>query len=171
MVKEEDLTDMAFGLVVSESLGEKPRPAGEYLAELEAFADDPIGMKDAFPDGFMEFADNAEKIDDAGDDELEALLENDDGNSPPVALFKNAFGEMAPPGLEKLDAAWDKAGAQDGVDPAMLKNKVSDGAKQGARGGGGSGAVGIRIPVREGRKAGVPHRQRLSRAGKGRCST
>ncbi|MBW2533041.1 MAG: DUF2169 domain-containing protein [Deltaproteobacteria bacterium] len=150
-VKEEDLTDVEYGLVVTEPLAEAPRPAAGYIEQLESFAADPIGLKEAFPEGFMEFADNAEKLEDASDEELDALLENDDGNSPPVAVFKNVFGPMAPPGLEVIDSAWAKATEQEGVDAAALKAQVGAATKTSMRGGGGDGGVvGMRIPVRAG---------------------
>jgi uncharacterized protein YjbI with pentapeptide repeats len=177
-VKEEDLSDMAFAVIATEDLQEKRLPAAKYVADLEAFAADPVGLKEAMPDGFMEFAEGAEKLEDASDEELEKLLENADGNSPPVAMFKNIFGPMAPAGLEKMDGTWAKAAEQEQVDEANMKQQVLTGLKSALRGGGGgmdaevetdtaSGAVkagsgargtgpvitpavGMRLPVREG---------------------
>jgi uncharacterized protein YjbI with pentapeptide repeats len=148
-VKEEDLTDVEFGLVVTEPLAEKARPAAEYLTQLEAFAADPVGLKEAFPEGFMEFAKNAEKLEDASDEELEALLDGDDGGSSPAAAFKGTLGPMAPAGLDKLDASWGKAAKQEGVDAADMKASMAAGTKSAVRGGGGGG-VGMRVPVRDG---------------------
>jgi len=154
-VKEEDLTDVAYGLVVTEPLAEALRPASEYLAELEAFAADPIGLKDAFPEGFMEFADKAKKLKDATDEELEAMLENADGNSPPVAVAKNIFGRLLPPEINAMDATWAKATTTEGVDAAPMKAKLLESLKESARGGGGGG-IGMRLPVREGDKLVFP---------------
>jgi uncharacterized protein YjbI with pentapeptide repeats len=161
-VKEEDLTDVEFGLVVTESLAEAPKPAAEYLAALEAFALDPVGLKDAFPAGLMEVGARVEKLEDASDAELERLLENADGNSPPVAMVKNLTGPLAPAGIEKMDGTWAKAMAQDGVDPAASRAKLLTGLKKSFQKGPvatGSeeapmpqGTVGIRLPVREGEK-------------------
>lgn len=154
-VKEEDLTDVEFGLVVSEPLSEKPRPRAEYIEELEAFAADPVGLKEVFPEGFMEFAEKAEKLEDASDEDIEALLENEEGNSPPAALFKNIFGPLAPPAVAQLDGAWARAMEVEGVDAAATKGRVADGVKKALRGGVG-GSVGLRIPVREGEKPVFP---------------
>jgi uncharacterized protein YjbI with pentapeptide repeats len=167
-VKEEDLTDVELGLVVTEPLADAPRPAKDYLAELEAFAADPIGLNEALPEGFTELAARAEKLESATDRELEALLENEEGNSPPVAMFKNLFGALAPAGLDALDATWAKAEGQEGVEKGAMKEKLLDGLAESTRGapgagggapGGGaratsapSGGVGMRLPVREGEK-------------------
>ena len=154
-VKEEDLTDVAFGLIVTEPLAEAPRPADAYLAQLEAFAADPIGLKDAFPAGFMEFAESSKKLENATDAELEAMLENADGNSPPVAVAKNIFGKLMRPEINQLDGTWAKAAASEGADPAMMKAKVLQSLKESARGG-GRGGIGMRLPVRDGEKLVFP---------------
>jgi len=161
-VKEEDLTDVEFGLVVTEPLADAPRPAKEHLAELEAFAADPIGLKEAFPAGLTELGARVGKLEDASDAELEAMLDNADGNSPPVAMMKNLFGPLAPPGLDKMDATWAKAMKQPGVDPAAARAKVRGSLKQavgggsGGGGGGGGAGVGLRVPVKDGQKPVFP---------------
>ncbi len=177
-VKEEDLTDMEYALIVTEALADEPGPVKAYIEQLEAFAADPIGLKEAFPEGFMEFAERAEKLEEATDAELEALLENAEGNSPPVAVFKNIFGKLMPPELEQLDGTWNKATENEHVDADDMKKKVLTGVKNALRGGGGDaeanveldeetgavpagskmtgnddpigGAVGMRLPVRDG---------------------
>lgn len=169
-VQEEDLTDVEFGLVVSESLTEPARPAAEYVARLEAFAKDPVGLEDAFPEGFMAFAERAEALEDASDEELEAMLENDEGNSPPVALVKNLLGPMAPDGLDAADDGWKTAAAVEEADEAAMKAQVTAGLKQ-TMGSGDEAehtdedqeqapeeipAVGMRLPVREGEQVVFP---------------
>ncbi len=177
-VEEEDLTDVEYALVVTEPLADARRPTSEHLAALEAFAADPVGLKEAFPAGFMEFADRAKKLENATDAELEAMLENAGGNSPPVAMTKNLFGPILPPGadkdLGKMDAPWAKGMAQEGADPATARAQLLDGLKRSTRGGVGdggaavavgapapsasasAGAVGMRIPVRGGESVVFP---------------
>jgi len=53
-VTELDLADMAVGLTASEPLESEPLPAEHYRKILEAFEDDPIGIKEKFPPGFVE---------------------------------------------------------------------------------------------------------------------
>ena len=82
-----------------------PEPVEGYQ-RLDA-ADDPIGLKEAMPAGFMEFADRAKELEEASDEQLKALLENDEGNSPPVAVSRTS-GPLAPPELAQADSAWEK---------------------------------------------------------------
>lgn len=167
-VKEEDLTDVEFGLVVTESLTEAQKPVRQYLDALEAFALDPVGMKEAFSAGLKEVGERAEKLEDATDAELEALLSNSDGNSPPVAVIKNLTGPLAPRGLERLDATWTKSMAVEGADEAAARAQIVDGLKKTFRKGPAPAdeapakekpaqtTVGLRLPVREGEKPVFP---------------
>lgn len=52
-VREHDLTDVKTVLVASEPLG-KEEPVDHYRAKLEAFADDPTGLKAAIPGDLLE---------------------------------------------------------------------------------------------------------------------
>jgi len=164
-VAEEDLSDVAFGLVASERLADAPKPARGYLEALEAFALDPVGLKSAFPAGLKEVGDRVESLEDATDEELEALLDNADGNSPPVAVIKNLTGPLAPRGIERLDTTWARASATEGFDVAAARAKIAAGLKDtfqkgavpakrptvaGAPGGAPQATVGLRVPVREG---------------------
>lgn len=86
-VREDDLSDVAFSLIAMEHLADPPAPDAHYLAELERFAEDPVGLKDAFPDGFLEAAKEAEERED-----------RDDPPVPPAdaiaALKASKFGQM-----------------------------------------------------------------------------
>ncbi|HHH29680.1 MAG TPA: DUF2169 domain-containing protein, partial [Polyangiaceae bacterium] len=148
-VEEEDLTDVEFGLVVSEPLDGRRAPPKPYHEQLERFAADPVGVKDAFPTGFMEFADEAQKLEDADDAELEALLQSDDGDGALTAGLKNLFGPMTPPGLEKVDAGIAKAAEHDDVDGDAINAELGA-AVTAAVSEGGSGGVGLRLPLRDG---------------------
>ncbi len=107
-VREEDLSDVQFGLVATEPLAEQPKPMSHYESLLRDFAADPVGMKTAFPEGFQELADSAERIELASDAELEAMtaraLASDDPAGPFGALQKLIFGPLAPK-LEPQTAA------------------------------------------------------------------
>ncbi len=161
-VKEDDLSDVEYALIVAESLAEPPTAPRGYLEQLEAFAADPVGLKAAFPAGLAEVAARHEQLEGASDQELESLLENAEGNSPPVAMMKNLAGPFLPTGMERLDATWATTMQQPGVDPAAQRGKLLTALKK-LFGKGPVGpepgeeaapaaSPGMRLPVREGEK-------------------
>lgn len=55
-IRELDMTDVGVVLIASEPLAEPPQPFAAYEAQLAAFEADPVGLKGAFPPGFLEVA-------------------------------------------------------------------------------------------------------------------
>src|SRR5690606_8462231 len=55
-VQQMDLTDVRSVLIAAEPLAEPPKPREHYLPILTAFADDPIGIKERLPPGFLQVA-------------------------------------------------------------------------------------------------------------------
>ena len=55
-VQQVDLTDVKSVLIASEPLAEPPKPREHYLPILAAFEDDPIGIKEQLPPGFLQVA-------------------------------------------------------------------------------------------------------------------
>lgn len=83
-VREHDLSDVAFVLVVSEKLADAPKAAIHYLDMLEQFAADPIGIKEALPEELRSALEKAEHGGNATDekelDPVSALLQKKLGN-------------------------------------------------------------------------------------------
>lgn len=74
-VGEDDLSDVAFLLVAHEERGVAPRPAEEYLSELDDFAADPVGLASSPAAKLADFEEKLEsgelerKLDELGPDE------------------------------------------------------------------------------------------------------
>jgi len=94
-VREHDLSDVAFVLVVSEPLAEPPKAADHYLGILEKFAADPVGILDVLPEELREALDKAEGA--AGPDE--------EGLDPVSAMLRKQLGNMAKEQQDDLRAA------------------------------------------------------------------
>ena len=60
-VADPDLVDVAFMLVASEPLADKPLGAAHYQAILEAYEDDPTGVKAALPEAMIEAGERLKK--------------------------------------------------------------------------------------------------------------
>lgn len=135
-VKELDLTDVKVALIASEPLAEPPRPGAHYLPLLEAFEADPVGIKDAFPPGFLEVAEAvkaAEKAELEGGPkpDFAAVAARLPKDSPVPAWAVAALGSLDDP-LVTLRAAAAAVGAQLPADPAALAalaQRVEQGSK------------------------------------------
>lgn len=55
-VKETDLTDVQVVLIASENLADEELPFAHYEGLLQEFEEDPVGLNDAFPPGFLAVA-------------------------------------------------------------------------------------------------------------------
>jgi len=64
-IRELDMSDVGVVLLAAEDLADAPKPADEYIAQLGAFEDDPVGVKAAMPPGFMMVADAIEAAEQA----------------------------------------------------------------------------------------------------------
>ncbi len=98
-VLESDLTDVAFVLVASESLADKPGALADYEARLHAFAGDPVGLHAAMPPELLAMMERQRRLD-AGEPlatEAELL-----GLDPISKLVKKQLGPMAPEAQAKL---------------------------------------------------------------------
>ncbi len=103
-VGEADLTDVKFVLVADEALAEKPLPARGYHERLDAFAEDPVGLKEKMPAGFDDFVDRTRR-EKAG----EVLPEDPSAPDPVTGMLKKRFGSFAPD-IQAEVAAGMKAG-------------------------------------------------------------
>ncbi len=96
-VREDDLEDVATVLVVSEELASKPLPAAHYEAELDAFAEDPLHLAEAFPPGLLELGERMEQ--EAAGDPAKGPAESDPalaGLDPVSRRLKRLLGDFAP---------------------------------------------------------------------------
>jgi uncharacterized protein YjbI with pentapeptide repeats len=83
-VAEDDLDDVAYVLIASEELGERPKDEAHYRAELEAFKADPTGAKEPVPAELLELQRRAQL--DAGDAGAEP--------NPVSALLAQRLGDV-----------------------------------------------------------------------------
>ncbi len=96
-VQEDDLSDVKYLLLAHETLADKPKEYEEYEAAIEAFADDPAGLKSSKVATLQEFEERLES------GELERELDELPANEEPVsAVFKYLMG-ISPRGGEMLD--------------------------------------------------------------------
>ena len=119
-IQEIDMTDVGVVLIASEDLGDEPKPAEHYIEQLGEFEADPVGLKTAFPAGFMMVADAiaaAEQAELNGTPmpDLKAVAENLPAECPfPPWFLAAAAGDEDPLGVKDQFPA----GMLDG-DPAM----------------------------------------------------
>ncbi len=59
---EMDLSDIAFGIIASEPLGDPPLPGSHYEGLMNAFVADPLGLRDAIPAELRPIYDRAQKL-------------------------------------------------------------------------------------------------------------
>ncbi|HBP20982.1 MAG TPA: hypothetical protein DEA08_24755, partial [Planctomycetes bacterium] len=123
-INEIDLSDVKVAYVASEPLAEPPLSREHYLALLEAFEDDPIGIKEKAPDGFFELAEAMKQQEQAElyggpkpDFAALAATLPKDGLIPPWAVA--AYGKMDDP-IEQLKLVAEAKGIVLPEDPATL---------------------------------------------------
>jgi uncharacterized protein YjbI with pentapeptide repeats len=73
-VEEDDVSDVVAALVVEEPLADAPLADAHYLAELAAYARDPVGLEEAFPGGVEEAMRRADEFDVANEPDPVGVL-------------------------------------------------------------------------------------------------
>lgn len=93
-VGEADLSDLAFAIITSEPLAERPKPASHYEAQMKDFVDDPLGIREAIPDALRPTYERAQKLAEQRS-ELEAAPKGD-ASDPLTAEIERAAGLLEP---------------------------------------------------------------------------
>ncbi len=94
-----DLTSLAFAIVASEPLADRPLPASHYEREMAAFVDDPTGWRDALPKDARDAMDAVEKGPAPKDPSLDPISQ----------IVKEKLGYLAPKTAEAAIAALKEA--------------------------------------------------------------
>ena len=139
-IREIDMSDVGAVLIASEPLADQPLPRSHYEKLLADFEDDPIGLKTAFPPGFLEVAqaiEAAELADLNGTPkpDLKALAENLPVGCPfPPWFLTAAAGDPDPLGINaKMPPSFFEA---DPMKPILLEQgypeEIADEAKRDA---------------------------------------
>lgn len=125
-VKETDLTDVKVVLIASEQLADAELPFAHYKELLDEFEEDPVGLNDAFPPGFLAVATAIEAAQAAERDgeplpDLKAVADNMPADCPfPPWFLAAAAGEADPLGI--ADSM--PANILDEEDPLGIKAKL-----------------------------------------------
>ncbi|MBW2524034.1 MAG: DUF2169 domain-containing protein [Deltaproteobacteria bacterium] len=145
-VQEDDLSDVALLYIAHEDGRTAPRPAEEYLAELEAFAADPIGFASSPAAKLADFEDKLES------GELERKLDELAPDEEPVTTVFGGVLGVAPDSdkiiaqlRESMDKTQQQPGARDKV-IEQLRNKLRELRE------GGAGGPTIHVDTRDGNK-------------------
>lgn len=115
-IKELDMTDVGAVLIAQEKLEDEPVDPQVYIKQLEEFEHDPVGLKTAFPAGFMMFADAIESVEQA---EL---------NGTPMPDLKKVAEELPP---ECPFPPWFLAAAAGDEDPLGITEQFPPGMLDG----------------------------------------
>ncbi len=137
-VRENDLSDVEFALVVSEELATEPKPESHYRDLLEAHAKDPIGLQALTPEGFGE-AEAAFLAREGGD----APKVDPDDDNPLTGALGGAAGKLLGPALTILRQAFADAGPSMGTPD--VKTAMQQSLSKPAPGG--TAASGLRLLV------------------------
>jgi len=127
-IQQIDMSDVQVVLIAQEQLAEAELPFQDYEAKLQEFAQDPVGLADAMPPGFLEVANAiqlAELAERNGEPppDLRALAENLPAGCPfPPWFLAAAAGDPDPLGIEKKFPP----GMLDSDDPLGLRDKIGD---------------------------------------------
>lgn len=125
-IREIDMTDVGVVVIASEPLAEAPKPFEHYAALLAEFEADPVGLKAAFPPGFLEVANAVEAAELAERNgepppDLKALAESLPAGCPfPPWFLAAVAGDPDPLGVTKRLPP----GMLDSDDPLGAKAKV-----------------------------------------------
>jgi uncharacterized protein YjbI with pentapeptide repeats len=119
-----DMTDVAVVLLAHEPLADAPTDAQVYIDQLKAFEDDPVGLKAAFPAGFLMFADAIEAVEQA---------ELDGTPMPDLQKVRDELPPecpMPPWFLAAVAGDEDPLGIEDKFPPGMLDGSAAPGAAE-----------------------------------------
>ena len=140
-IRETDMTDVGVVLIAQENLADEPKPREEYVAMLEEFEADPVGLEAKMPPGFMMFANavaavELAELNDEPLPDLSGLAENLPEGCPFPSWFVDAVaGADDPLGIEAQVADAQLTGpdplgleamAGPGVDPDKLNAAVEE---------------------------------------------
>lgn len=137
-IQEIDMSDIGVVLIASEPLESEPLPGSHYEKLLGEFEDDPIGLKDAFPPGFLEVAQGIEaaelaELNGTPKPDLKALAASLPAACPfPPWFLSAAAGDPDPLGIQaKLPPSFSE---EDPLKPILLEKGVPEAiADQGQR--------------------------------------
>ncbi|NUO54438.1 MAG: DUF2169 domain-containing protein [Polyangiaceae bacterium] len=100
---EQDLTDLAFAIIASEPLAERPRPVAHYESLMTAFVADPLGMRDAIPAELRPAYDRAQKL--AAEEEKRSATDASEVGDPLASEIERAAALLEPEQAAQLRAA------------------------------------------------------------------